>query len=101
MTEKQNIEIAAKVIRLLRRNGIKCESPYDVENWSTEYLENHTSLFKTYCFEPVMPVTPERVALLRHQTGAGLMLCRRALNDAEGDMEAAKEIVKEHLKACL
>jgi hypothetical protein len=36
-------------------------------------------------------ITPEKVRLLREQTGEGLMACKKALTAAGGDMEAAKE----------
>jgi len=39
-------------------------------------------------------VTAEQVSKLREQTGAGVMECRRALIEADGDMPKAEEILK-------
>lgn len=40
-------------------------------------------------------ITAEMVKELRERTGAGMMDCKRALNDANGDMEKAIEILRE------
>lgn len=40
-------------------------------------------------------ISVEAVQTLREATGAGVMDCRRALIDAQGDMEAAKKIIQE------
>lgn len=42
-----------------------------------------------------MAVTAEMVKQLRDKTGAGMMDCKRALTDADGDMERASEILRE------
>ena len=42
-----------------------------------------------------MEIKAVDVAKLRKMTGAGLMDCKKALVDAEGDFERAKEIIKE------
>lgn len=42
----------------------------------------------------VMTVTTEQVMSLRNQTGAGLMDCKQALKDANGDMAKAIEILR-------
>ena len=39
-------------------------------------------------------ITAEQVSKLREQTGAGVMECRRALIEADGDMPKAEEILK-------
>ncbi|OGY28415.1 MAG: translation elongation factor Ts [Candidatus Woykebacteria bacterium RIFCSPHIGHO2_12_FULL_43_10] len=39
-------------------------------------------------------VTAEQVSKLREQTGAGVMECRRALIEADGDIPKAEEILK-------
>ncbi len=39
--------------------------------------------------------TAESVQALREMTGAGVMDCRKALMDAQGDMEAAKKLIQE------
>ncbi len=41
-----------------------------------------------------MSVTTEQVKELREKTGAGLMDCKRALTDADGDMEQAVDILR-------
>jgi elongation factor Ts len=41
-----------------------------------------------------MTVTTEMVKTLRARTGAGVMDCRRALDDTNGDVEAAVELLK-------
>jgi elongation factor Ts len=40
-------------------------------------------------------ISAEQVKKLRDATGAGMMDCKRALIDADGDMERAKEILRE------
>ena len=42
-----------------------------------------------------MAITAAMVKELREMTGAGMMDCKKALVDAEGDFERAKEIIKE------
>ena len=39
--------------------------------------------------------TAQEVAKLRTETGAGVMECKKALQDAEGDYEKAKSLIKE------
>lgn len=41
-----------------------------------------------------MAVTTEMVKTLRARTGAGVMDCRRALEDAKGDLDAAAELLR-------
>jgi len=41
------------------------------------------------------PVSPNIVKELREQTGAGLMDCKRALTEAEGSLEKAKDILRQ------
>ena len=41
-----------------------------------------------------MPVDPRDVNRLRQETGAGVMDCKRALEEAQGDFEKAKQILK-------
>jgi len=40
-------------------------------------------------------VTAEMVKELRERTGAGMMECKKALTEANGDMEKAIEILRE------
>ena len=42
-----------------------------------------------------MKITVDRVKELREQSGAGVMECRNVLLEAEGDMEKARQILKE------
>ena len=42
-----------------------------------------------------MEVTVDMIRDLRQQTGAGIMDCKRALEDAAGDMNEAQEILRE------
>jgi len=42
-----------------------------------------------------MQVTVDQIKELREATGAGLMDCKKALVEANGDIEAAKEVLKE------
>ncbi|UCH35077.1 MAG: translation elongation factor Ts [Armatimonadota bacterium] len=42
-----------------------------------------------------MAITPEQVRDLRQRTGAGVMDCKRALTEAEGEMDRAVEILRE------
>ncbi|MBE6885952.1 MAG: elongation factor Ts [Oscillospiraceae bacterium] len=39
--------------------------------------------------------TPKDVAALRERTGCGMMACKKALTDAEGDMDKAIELLRE------
>jgi hypothetical protein len=49
--QKINIEVAGKVIDLIRSQlDEKFNSPYDIEHWATEYLTDHSNLFKTKRF---------------------------------------------------
>ena len=41
-------------------------------------------------------ITAKDVAALRAQTGCGMMDCKKALVEAEGDYERAKEIIREY-----
>lgn len=41
-----------------------------------------------------MGVTIEAIRALRQQTGAGIMDCKRALEEADGDVEKAEEILR-------
>ena len=45
-----------------------------------------------------MAVTAKMVKELREMTGAGMMDCKKALVEADGDLEAAKEVLKEKEK---
>lgn len=40
------------------------------------------------------PVSAELVRQLREQTGAGIMACKAALNEADGEMERARDILR-------
>ena len=42
-----------------------------------------------------MAFTAQDVKNLREQTGCGMMDCKKALNDANGDFEKAVEILRE------
>ena len=42
-----------------------------------------------------MQITAQEVNKLRQMTGAGMMDCKKALQDANGDFERAKEIIRE------
>jgi elongation factor Ts len=42
-----------------------------------------------------MDITPKRVMELREKTGAGMMDCKRALQDAKGDFEGAIKLLRE------
>jgi len=48
-----------------------------------------------------MEITAAQVKVLRDATGAGMMDCKKALQDAGGDMEQAKKILREAGKAGL
>src|SRR5690242_848349 len=45
--------------------------------------------------EDQLEVTAEQVKSLRERTGAGIMDCRRALVDADGDMGRAEKLLEE------
>lgn len=45
-----------------------------------------------------MSFTAKDVATLRQQTGLGMMDCKKALNEVGGDLKAAEEWLREHLK---
>ena len=42
-----------------------------------------------------MPVTIDQIKELRAETGAGVMDCRQALNEANGDLEQARLVLRE------
>ena len=42
-----------------------------------------------------MPITAEDVRRLREETGAGMLDCKKALEDATGDFGKAKDILNE------
>ena len=42
-----------------------------------------------------MAITTEQVKQLRQETGVGIMDCKRALEEANGDMEEAKQALRE------
>ena len=42
-----------------------------------------------------MQVSTEAIKVLREQTGAGIMECKRALQESGGDITAATEILKQ------
>src|SRR5688572_25599853 len=41
------------------------------------------------------PITSSQIAELREATGAGIMECKKALEEAHGDMAKAKEILRD------
>ena len=47
----KNILLAAKIIKLLKKELGNDISPYEVENWAEKHLTNHTNLLKTGCFK--------------------------------------------------
>ena len=42
------------------------------------------------------PITAQMVKALRDDTGFGMMECKRALEDADGDYEGAKRLLLKH-----
>src|SRR3979411_1805692 len=42
-----------------------------------------------------MPSTTELIKTLREKTGAGIMECKRAVDDALGDLDKAEQLIKE------
>jgi len=42
-----------------------------------------------------MPTTTELIKQLREKTGAGIMECKKALDDAVGDLTKAQQLIKE------
>jgi elongation factor Ts len=44
-------------------------------------------------------ITPEQVKRLREMTGAGMMDCKRALQDAHGDLDGAVQLLRERGQA--
>ena len=48
-----------------------------------------------------MAVTMADITKLRKMTGAGMMDCKNALNDAEGDFDKAMEIIRRKGKLLL
>lgn len=47
-----------------------------------------------------MNITAADVNELRKRTGAGMMDCKKALTEAEGDMEKAIEILRKRCGCC-
>ena len=47
-----------------------------------------------------MAVTAKMVKDLREQTGAGIMDCKRALAETNGDMEAAAALLRRRVCRC-
>ena len=45
-----------------------------------------------------MKITAAEVNKLRKQTGAGMMDCKKALVEAEGDFEAAVDVLRKKVK---
>ena len=48
-----------------------------------------------------MAVTMAEISKLRKLTGAGMMDCKNALTETNGDIEAAKEIIRKKVKLSL
>lgn len=48
-----------------------------------------------------MSIAPELVRQLRQETGVGIMDCKRALQEANGDIEGARKILREEGKAAM
>src|SRR5687767_9405602 len=44
-------------------------------------------------------ITAQMVSQLREQTGAGMMECKKALQEADGDMDRARDILRTKGKA--
>lgn len=44
MNKTRQNKILAEIVDVLRANGVKVDSPYDVENFFTDYM-NHSDLF--------------------------------------------------------
>jgi len=49
--------------------------------------------------EPMADITPQKVKELRERTGAGMMDCKRALEEAAGDVEKAVALLRERGQA--
>lgn len=47
-----------------------------------------------------MAVTMAEISKLRKLTGAGMMDCKNALTETNGDIEAAKEIIRKKRSSC-
>lgn len=43
-------------------------------------------------------ISPKDVMTLRQRTGLGMMDCKKALSDANGDMAAAEELIRQRMK---
>ena len=46
-----------------------------------------------------MEITAAQVKALRDETGAGMMDCKKALQDAGGDIDAARKLLRERGQA--
>ena len=49
--------------------------------------------------EKIMAITASMVKELREMTGAGMMDCKKALNETNGDMDAAIEFLRKNGQA--
>ena len=49
--------------------------------------------------EKIMAITASMVKELREMTGAGMMDCKKALNESNGDMDAAIEYLRKNGEA--
>ncbi len=54
------------------------------------WLHRGRMRFRSDCAMKATPITANMVKALREETGSTLMDCKRALQDADGDYEAAK-----------
>jgi len=46
-----NTKILTKIIELLREEGVKIDSPYDLENWLADHAQSHSDMFQTGLFK--------------------------------------------------
>ena len=51
ITNQIIIKIIGEIIDLLEQNGIKIDSPYDLENFAEDYLCDHSFIFATKRFD--------------------------------------------------
>lgn len=75
------------------------EEHHKVSGETFDNLEHNVSTLNEM-FKPV-EITVEMVKQLRSQTGEGMMSCKKALEQAKGDMQLAVDIMRSSGNICI
>ena len=73
----------------------------ETNGFQNEYSGQSYTVEKRVVKNRVVEITREMVQALREDTGEGIMACNRALRNCKGDMELAKQYLREMGTLCI